>query len=417
MKKGFIFLLCLTGAAAFAQVVETEQTALERLERRTDLVESAVVKLQKLKVSGFVQAQYQRGGKDAALKVGAPNENPEKPFNRVGVRLAHLKLVYEEGLASATFQTNFTERGIFLKDAFLAVKDPWISTVVLKGGIFFRPFGHEISYSALLRESPERATVIQTLFPEERDLGFSLTLQPAKTSAWNFLKLEAGWFAGNGIQREIDSRLDFIGHLFFEKNIEKTITIGGGVSYYNGGVYQGTPNVYSVHENSFAIDSAPGNKGAFAKREYAGMDAQFSLSSPAGMTQLRAEYLAGSQPSSNPSSSKSPNASTLPTTDTYIRKFTGGYVIFVQDFGKLPFSAVLKYDWYNPNTQVGGNNITMAGDISQHTSGFGLLYRINPNLRLQAYYELNQNETTNKLEAYSTDRQDDTFTLRLQCKF
>ena len=390
MKKNILVLLCSISTVAFAQVAEKELTPLEQMEQRTGALESSVAKLRKIKVSGYMQTQYQWGGEDATLKVGAANEDPAKSFSRIGIRLGRIKFVYEDGIASATFQPDITEKGVAFKDAFLAVKDPWIGTIVLKAGIFDRPFGNEISYSSSRRESPERSALCQTLFPED-DLGFSLPLQPAGTSAWNILKMEAGVFAGNGIQREIDSRLDFICHLFVEKPVGNTVKIGGGVSYYDGGLYQGTKNVYTVSGNSFAVDSAPGNKGAFAKQEYIGIDAQFSVKSPAGMTQLRAEYLTGTQPSSSSSSSKSPNAPALPTTDTYIRNFVGGYVIFVQDFGALPFSGALKYDWYNPNTKVSGNDIAYAADIFKNTFGFGLLYNINPSLRLQAYYEVNKN--------------------------
>ena len=44
-------------------------------------------------------------------------------------------------------------------------------------GVFNRPFGHEIGYSTSGLESPERATIIQYFFPDERDLGAMLTLR------------------------------------------------------------------------------------------------------------------------------------------------------------------------------------------------------------------------------------------------
>jgi hypothetical protein len=245
-------------------------------------------------------------------------------------------------------------------------------------------------------------------------------LQPAKTSPWNFLKLEAGLFAGNGIKQETDSRKDFIGHLSMEKNIGSDMKIGGGISYYNGGVYQGNRIVFSMNGKTFIADNNPSNQGKFAIREYFGIDAQFSLLSNAGMSQFRAEYLFGKQPGGI-SNSKSPNASILPSSDTYIRPFQGGYVIYVQDFGTIPFSAVLKYDWYNPNTQVNKNDIglngTGSGDIAYKTFGWGLLWRANNQIRLQAYYEINKNETTKNIAAYHNDRQDNVFTLRLQYKF
>ncbi|GHS93606.1 hypothetical protein FACS1894207_0290 [Bacteroidia bacterium] len=417
MKKSIVTLiscLCLV-TTVFAQE-EIELSPVEMLEQKTLTLESAVQKLQKFKVSGYIQTQYQYGEKDASLKVGSANENPEEAFNRIGIRRGRIKFVYEEGIVSATFQPDITEKGVSFKDAFLAVKDPWAGTSVLKAGIFDRPFGDEISFSSSRRESPERSTIFQTLFPEERDLGASLTLQAAKTSPWNILKLDAGLFAGNGIKQEIDSRLDFIGHLSVAKAIGSDMKIGGGISYYSGGVYQGTENIYSIAGKEFVLNNKADNKGQFAKREYVGLDAQFSVMSALGMTQLRGEYLFGEQPAAK-GNSKSPNASTLPAIDTYNRNFSGGYVVFVQDIGALPVSAVLKYDWYNPNTKVSGNENVTDGDIAVNTFGFGFLWRANVNLKLTAYYEINKNETTDKIAKFSEDRKDNVFTLRLQYKF
>ncbi|MDR0811047.1 MAG: hypothetical protein LBN23_02050 [Paludibacter sp.] len=421
LSKVIIILLGLNVSfAAFAQLEETELSPVEKLEQRSDLLESAAKTLQKLKVSGYVQTQFQYGEKDAALKVGSANENAEQAFSRIGIRRGRIKFAYEEGIASGVFQLDLTEKGIGIKDAYLNIKDPVFMTNAIKAGVFDRPFGNEISYSSSRRESPERSAVFQTLFPEERDLGVMLLLQPAKTSAFNFLKLEAGLFAGNGIKPETDSRRDFIGHLSFDKSIGSDMKIGGGASYYRGSAYQGAENVYRTSGNGFTLDSNTENIGKFAKREYFGFDVQFVTVSVLGMTQLRAEYLLGEQPGAK-QNSKSPNAAALPATDTYIRNFRGGYAIFVQDFGNLPFSVVLKYDFYDPNTAVAkndlGQNHTAAGDVATDTFGFGLLWRANSNLRVQAFYEINRNETSENLAAYTADRQDNVFTLRLQYKF
>ncbi len=411
--------LCLGTANLRAQ--EAELTETEKLEQRTGVLEESVKKLQKLKVSGYIQAQLQVGEPDAIMKVGnAVNEHPGRGYSRVGIRRGRIKFAYEEGIFSGVFQLDITEKGVGIKDAYLNIKDPWVGTNQLRAGVFDRPFGFEISYSSSRRESPERSTVFQTLFPDERDLGAMLVLQASKTSPWNFLKLEGGLFAGNGIKQETDTRKDFIGHLSAAKGIGANIKWGLGVSYYNGGVFQGNENVYSMQGKAFVLNNDPANKGSYSKREYFGVDGQFNIMSRLGMTQLRAEYLFGKQPG-GPLSSKSPNSSVLILTDTYLRNFQGGYVIFVQDFGKLPLSAVLKYDWYDPNTKVSGDDIGLNGtnyvDLSQNTFGFGLLWRASPSIRLTAYYELNKNEKTTNLANFTKDVKNDLFTLRLQYKF
>ena len=376
---------------------------------------------QSVKFSGYIQSQYQYGEKDAALKVGTSNENPEESFNRIGIRRGRFKLTATDGkLASGVFQVDVTEKGVGFKDAYLNLKDPWFNTIQLRAGIFDRPFGNEISYSSSRRESPERSTLFQTLFPEERDLGAMLILQPAKTSVWNILKLEAGLFAGNGIKQETDSRKDFIGHLSLAKTVGNAFSYGLGASYYNGGVYQGTEKVYTLNDRKFVLDESETNKGGFAKREYVGFDFQVAIASSLGITQLRAEYLFGQQPGLS-GSSKSPNASALPAADTYIRNFSGAYAIFVQDLGALPLSAVVKYDFYDPNTEVSGDEIGKEGtsktDLSFNTLGLGVLWKISNAFRLQAFYEINKNETSANVSGRNEDLKDNVFTLRLQYKF
>ena len=322
-------------------------------------------------------------------------------------------------MASAVFQLDVTEKGVGFKDAYLNIKDPWINSMQLRAGIFDRPFGYEISYSSSRRESPERSTVFQTLFPDERDLGAMLVLQAPKSSPWSILKLEAGVFAGNGIKQETDSKKDFIGHLSGAKEWN-SISFGAGVSYYNGKVYQGTKNLYTMSGNGFVLNNHASNEGKFAKREYIGFDAQFAITSVIGKTQLRGEYLFGQQPGTD-SNSKSPNASSLPDKDTYIRDFSGGYAMLVQDIGELPVSVVAKYDWYDPNTDVSkdeiGRNSTVKADISKNTFGVGALWNMNSAIRLTAYYEFNSNEKTANLAGFEKDIKDDVFTLRLQYKF
>ena len=368
-----------------------------------------------LKISGIIQGQYQWGEENASLMVGTPNEKPGESFNRIGIRRGRIKIAYEEGIASGVFQLDMTEKGVGIKDAYFNIKDPWTKAIALKAGIFNRPIGNEISYSSSLLESPERSTIIRTLFPEERDLGAAIIMQPSKSSPLHFLKLEAGLFAGNGVKQETDSRRDFIGHLSANKKM-KNIEFGGGVSYYNGSVFQGTEFVYRMVNDVFIPNNSADNKGKFAKREYIGFDGQLSMKTEIGTTQLRAEYLFGEQPGTA-DKSMSPNSSSLPSHDTYIRNFSGGYIILVQGLGNLPLYAVLKYDWYDPNTKVSGQNNATTGDIARNTFGLGAFWNINTSLRLQIYYDINKNEKSANLAGYTEDVKDNVFTIRMQYKF
>jgi len=412
-----IYLVCVLFTFITARAQDGQSSEVEE---KISVLEKEVSKLKNLTISGYIQGQYQYGQKAATLRVGNDNENPDDSFSRIGIRRGRLKVAYEEGIASGVFQIDLTEKGVGLKDAYLNLKDPWFKTNALRAGVFDRPFGYEISYSSSRRESPERSTVFRQLFPEERDLGAMLIFQPAKTSPLHFLKLKAGLFAGNGIKQETDSKKDFIGHLSATKSFANGFSFGVGVSHYNGFVYQGTENVYKMEGNGFALNTHTSNTGKYAKREYYGFDVQVAMTGILGKSQLRGEYLFGQQPGTE-AGTKSPNSSSLPTIDTYIRNFRGGYVFFIQDIGTTPFAAVLKYDWYDPNTKVSGDNVglkeTSRTDLAQSTWGVGALWNVTKAFRLQAYYEFNNNEKTSSIENMNENIEDDVFTLRLQYKF
>jgi phosphate-selective porin len=380
---------------------------------------------QQVNISSYIQGQYQYGQQDASLKVGDTNENPDKGFNRIGIRRGRVKVEYNEGVGTGAVQIEANDKGVGFRDLYIGIKDPWTKRSRLMTGIFNRPFGYEIAYSTASLESPERATIIQYFFPDERDLGAMLTLRTNDSGPLNFLRLDAGLFAGNSINRETDNRKDFIGRIGAEKGIGNRWKWGLGISYYHGSVYNPTTEAYELCDKRF-IKIEKEKTGTFMKREYIGFDGQLSLYSSIGTTILRAEGLFGTQPGVA-GSSKSPNYGSrpenLPANALYKRPFLGYFFYFIQDIGKSPFSIVLKYDSYDPNTKVKGNEAGATGsyttqtDLSQNTIGLGALYRYDKHIRLQAYYEINHNEKSNLIEGYQTDRKDNVVTLRVQYQF
>lgn len=417
--------LAIWPAFAFAQEIDSPVERLDTLAGQIETLDLLVKDMSKFKVSAYIQGQYQYGQKDASLKVGDKNEDPEQGFNRIGIRRGRMKFAYDDGLGTGAIQIEVNDKGVSFRDLYIGIRDPWTRQNRLMAGVFNRPFGHEVTFSTSNLESPERATVIQYFFPDERDLGAMLALRMPKESSLHFLTLDAGLFAGNSINRETDNRKDFIGRLGASKAIGQDMEWGLGASYYNGSVFNPTSTSYEMQEGHFvAIDQ--GRTGTFMKREYFGVDAQFSFNSSMGKTELRAEGLWGTQPGIA-SSSRSPNYSTRPTNDEanalYARPFLGYFFYFIQDIGTSPFSFVLKYDAYDPNTKLKGDetgrpeSLTSATDLAQHTVGLGGLYRFNKHIRLQAYYEVNRNETSANVAGYEKDRKDNVLTIRLQYKF
>ena len=188
-----------------------------------------------------------------------------------------------------------------------------------------------------------------------------------------------------------------------------------------------------MNSGVFNVDSTATNLNSFADRTYFGVDGQFSISSDLGLSQIRAEYITGKQPGSA-SSTSSPNSydpTTAAAFDTYVRSFRGGYINFVQDIADTKHSIVVKYDWYDPNTDVTGANVGVAltasqktaknvatgkADMAYSTLGLGYMYRMNNNVRIMAYYDIVSNEKT-KVKNYFSNVNDNLVTLRLQYKF
>jgi hypothetical protein len=338
-----------------------------------------------------------------------------------------------------------------------------------------RPFGYEIILSSSLRESPERGRMSQIIFPNERDLGMMLSIQGPKTSNWNWLKIDAGMFNGTGAPSagvntsDFDKFKDFIGHISVNRSTpSEKIKWGIGASIYNGGFRQDQADAYKSGTDStgvkgFLVDvkkssvDANINARGEVKREYIGADAQVSIDWFAGITTIRAEYIQGTQPgfsasSTSPATLPTDPASTTytsvttidstgkatttttaktttPASDIYSRKFNGAYFYFIQNIAQTPFQAILKYDWYDPNTDVKGDEIgtvvkqkigtktTNATDLKYTTLGLGLAYRWDANVKITAYYDMVTNETSKNVAEFTTDIKDNVFTLRAQVKF
>ena len=387
-----------------------------------------------MKISGYILAEWQKAD-TAGINSMAGGNFPAVSDNRFMVREARIKFLYGTDLNQFVMQFDVTEKGMSTKDMYLKMTDPYINWFSILAGIMNRPFGWEIAYSSADRESPERARFTQTLFPQERDEGAELSINP-KSPAINFLHLDAGVYNGDGINPGLDSRKDIIGHLWMKKNfMHENFSFGAGVSMYEGYVFQGTKYIYKMGDlasgvKGFVVDSNKLNLNNYTKRQYLGFDAQVSVITPAGLTTLRGEYVTGTQPGSS-STSTSPTT-TLPNYDTYIRKFSAMYIYFVQNILQTKHQIVVKYDVYDPNTDIAGTDINATvnkvktklttTDIKYSTIGLGWIYHLNNNLKFMVYYDIVTNEKTGitgstSLKNFTKDIPDNVWTVRLEYKF
>jgi hypothetical protein len=236
---------------------------------------------------------------------------------------------------------------------------------------------------------------------------------------------------------DFDKFKDLIGHLSMSKTfMEEKLKIGLGASYYYGGFRLDSANVKKTMNDSIVTESKAVDNftsGIMSSRhevlrKYMGVDAQVSFDWIAGITTVRGEYIQGDQPGFA-SSTKSPAAQPLDTKtslplDVYKRKFNGAYFYFLQNIMQTPLQLIFKYDWYDPNTDVKGDQIdTKKGfaksnaDLKYTTIGYGLAYRLDANTKITLYYDMVTNEKSANLSGYTKDLRDNVITARVQVKF
>ena len=262
----------------------------------------------------------------------------------------------------------------------------------------------------------------------ECDLGTMVSFEPRKKNhPLSFLKLDLGFFNGPGLTApaDYDSYKDIISRISIKPiHLSRSILFSAGVSWLEGGFMQNTPNIYRMQSNpdgdkNFVLDSSSKNVGKKDPRKYYGADAQIKIKNQWGFTEFRGEYIFGQQTSTF-SSSETPAA--LLQEPAYIRRFNGAYIYFLQNIISPRHQLCLKYDWYDPNTDLASRQIGLTGsntgpaDIKYSTLGFGYNFYCNENLKLVLWYDIVKNEST-QLPGYTEDLKDNVFTFRLQFRF
>jgi hypothetical protein len=296
--------------------------------------------------------------------------------------------------------------------------------------MFARPFSYELNLSSSDRESPERGRMSQILMKTERDMGAMISFEPRSNDhPLKYLKIDLGLFNGPGLSApaDYDSHKDLIARVGIKPfPIAKNVNLSFAVSHLNGGILQTTKYLYTIGNSAngktFIVDSSANNIGKIAPRKYYGADIQLKIKNHKGATELRAEYMAGKQ-TAFANTSETPGALPLDnSTPFYTRKFNGAYFYFLQNIFSERHQLGIKYDWYDPNTEVKTLEIGKPGpsvnetNIKYSTLGVGYINYINPSLKLVLWYEKVFNEKT-QLTGYTTDIRDNIFTCRLQFRF
>ncbi|MBN1980455.1 MAG: hypothetical protein JW795_02915, partial [Chitinivibrionales bacterium] len=397
---------------------------------------STVDKLSKIKMSGYVQAQVRytdtmllntNASGATAYQIGSFQGGafPANTKTVVQVRRARLKVSYQTPLTEATVQLDMLPAGVSIKDAYCRFVEPFIKSVAFKAGVMARPFGFEGMYSSGSREMPESSRLIQTVFPQDYDLGVALEYLPVDnlSQAARIFTVMTGIFNGNGIGDENDNYKDIIGRLGVTLPLTSiNLAVDGGFSGYYGKVNSTADTAYkTVNKRMVAY---VGNLQKEFDRQYLGADIQmyYDIAGLGGIS-LRGEFITGKHPGT-----KSSSSIYKPYNNVARRKIRGYYASVVQNIGPK-FQLVGRYDVFDPNTDVIGDEIRnnagfTAADIKYQTTGFGILYHYDENIKFTLYYDNIRNEEVNSdlssnatMKIFTKDLKDDVVTFRMQYKF
>ena len=402
-----------------------------------DTVRPIIKRFENLRITGYIQPQYQVAASEGAASYNGGNFSTYSK-SRFMLRRARVKTDYilpskmKYPVALFSFQIDATERGVVVRDMFLKLFDTKTNRFSMTAGLFARPFGYEVNLSSAFRETPERGHMSQILMPSERDLGVMVSHEPQdQKNKQSRFKFDLGLFNGQGLSgtTDFDSRKDLISRIFVRPDSKKKLELSGGLSLLAGGWRNGTKYVYETRKQGngdpvFVVDSSAGNLGKTASRHYYGADIQVKLKHGWGETEWRSEYWFGKQPGTNsttvnPGSLPAANGIPLPT---YIRQFDGAFLLFLQNIINNRHQLMVKYDWYDPNTNVKQKQIGKAGtnfsvaDVKYSTVGIGYSYYLNTQTRLIFYFDMVKNEITD-LTGYKANLKDNIFTCRLHFRF
>lgn len=381
MKRKFtIGLLALVLSAPLVAQEEKpaeEQAAAPTTEELAGRIESiteaftetrnTVEALNRLRITGYVQAQYVQSDASRDQLTGPTASQNLDTFS---VRRGRLSFQYTFApTGRLVIQPDLSSSGVALRDAYLEISEPWTQwRNTLTAGQFKWPFGFEVRQSSRDREMPERTLVIRTLFPGERDRGVMLSGN-GFAERFNY---RVGIFNGNGTAQNAD--------LNEGKDIVGRVGMSLGAFDFGVSGYRGTDLI------ALGTTGTPLPQGEFDKERY-GLDVQWVTPVP-GLG-VRGEYIKGTQP---PSSPASPTARAADV--------DGWYVYAIQNLGTR-HQFVLRADEYDPNTDAAGN--------ATRTLGGSYIFHWDANVKVMFAYEMPERE--------SADPDDDVFTLRFQYAF
>ena len=408
MKKTILSLFLMTLALygysqkqvvdSLKEVLENHQGKLNSLDERVLVNEADLGKLNKIKVSGYVQAQWESYGADLEKSNGYSNT--------YYIRRARVKFTYEaaDGV-KFVLQPDLSTGNLALKDAYAVVNLPKLKNLTLWAGQMNRP-DYEVEYSSSSREVLERSRVVRSIYPGEREVGVKLEYIGVKIPIKFQLMAMNGNFTGTQ-QKDVDSRKDLMARLVYSIKLPAAgIGIDLGPNVYYGGNLSKT-NKYFKNSNG-TLDSLK-SAWTYLDKNWIGAEAQIYADVLGGLA-IKGEYMAGVNSTPSSVAASATRAQMIASPSLY-NNFSGYYVYFVKNIGpKNQFVA--KYDYYDPNTKLSGD--AAGGSLYYKTWTLAWQYYLNDNIRITLNYEMPKNETN---ASNPTDKKDNTLGVRIQAKF
>ncbi|MBE3086063.1 MAG: hypothetical protein IMZ64_07595, partial [Bacteroidetes bacterium] len=262
------------------EVIERHEGKINALDERVLVNEADLGKLNKIKISGYIQAQWESYDKDL-VKTNESN-------NTFFIRRARVKFTYE-ALDGVKFvlQPDFSTGSLSLKDAYAVVNIPKLKDFTLWAGQFNRP-DYEVEYSSSQREVLERSRVIRAIYPGEREIGVKLEYIGSTIPLKLQLMALNGNFTGSQA-KDADSKKDLMGRVVYSVKLPAAgIGIDFGANGYLGGNRAKT-NKYIVNTMGVA-DSI--NVGDYLDKNWVGGEIQIFADILGGLA-VKGEYMSG----------------------------------------------------------------------------------------------------------------------------
>lgn len=262
-------------------IIEGHEGRLNSLDERVLVNETDLGKLNKIKVSGYIQSQWEEYGSDL--------EKTNGYNNTFYVRRARVKITYE-ALDGVKFvlQPDFSTGNLTLKDAYAVVSIPKIRYWSLWAGQMNRP-DYEVEYSSGQREVLERSRMIRTIYPGEREVGVKLEYNGFKVPLkFQFMVMNGNFSSAQA--KDADSYKDIMARLIYTIRIPAAgIGIDFGPNFYHGANLS-KYNKYFVNSNG-TLDSLK-TAWKYLDKNWAGGEIQIYADVLGGLA-VKAEYITG----------------------------------------------------------------------------------------------------------------------------